>query len=197
MSSFAAASTIPVTNKVAHANSRKSLRIRVITSPMRTAPCTADVPGPAADVMGIPPTLRITPDGSIGSPARRFFWCLMFPFCSSWRCKSDDQRCLRIAMTVMWRGSLFRSCGRGVDDNARSAFLRLDHGAKSRCAHSGLMPCSKPHSYSITLSARASNSGEMLRPSALAALRLMTRSNLVGCCIGSSPGLAPWRILST
>ena len=81
MSSFAAASTIPVTNKVAHANSRKSLRIRVITSPMRTAPCTADVPGPAADVMGIPPTLRKTADGSIGSPARRFF-LLMFPFCS-------------------------------------------------------------------------------------------------------------------
>ncbi len=45
MSSFAAASTIPVTNKVAHANSRKSLRIRVIASPMRTAPCSADVPG--------------------------------------------------------------------------------------------------------------------------------------------------------
>ena len=41
MSSFAAASTIPVTNKVAHANSRKSLGFRVITSPMRTAPCTA------------------------------------------------------------------------------------------------------------------------------------------------------------
>jgi hypothetical protein len=38
MRSFAAASTIPVTNKVAHANSRKSLRIRVITSPMRTGP---------------------------------------------------------------------------------------------------------------------------------------------------------------
>jgi hypothetical protein len=78
MSSFAAASTIPVTNKVAHANSRKSLRIRVITSPMRTAPCTADVPGLAADVMGIPPTLRKTPDGSIGSPARRFFSLLCF-----------------------------------------------------------------------------------------------------------------------
>jgi hypothetical protein len=29
--------------------------------PLRTAPCTADVPGPAADVMGIPPTLRTTP----------------------------------------------------------------------------------------------------------------------------------------
>ena len=73
MSSFAAASTIPVTNKVAHANSRKSLRIRVITSPMRTAPCTADVPRTAADVMGIPPTLRRTPDGSIGSPPDNFF----------------------------------------------------------------------------------------------------------------------------
>jgi hypothetical protein len=33
MSSFAAASTIPVTNKVAHANSRKSLRILVMTAP--------------------------------------------------------------------------------------------------------------------------------------------------------------------
>src|SRR4051794_12383951 len=33
MSSFAAASTIPVTNKVAHANSRRSLRILVMTTP--------------------------------------------------------------------------------------------------------------------------------------------------------------------
>ena len=41
--------------------------------PLRTAPRTADVPGPAADVMGIPPTLRTTADGSIGSPDRRFF----------------------------------------------------------------------------------------------------------------------------
>jgi hypothetical protein len=34
--------------------------------PLRTAPCTADVLGPAADVMGIPPTLPTTP--------RRFDW---------------------------------------------------------------------------------------------------------------------------
>ena len=53
------------------------------TSPMRTAPCTADVPGPAADMMGIPPTLRLTPDGSIGSPFNAFFWCSSFLF--SWR----------------------------------------------------------------------------------------------------------------
>ena len=182
MSSFAAASTIPVTNKVAHANSRKSLRIRVITSPMRTAPCSADVPGPAADVMGIPPTLRKTPDGSIGSPARRFFWCLKFSFCS-------HGGAMKVVGIVPLGGA-----GEVVEVD-ETKIGKVD-GA-TRCAHSGLMPCSKPHSYSITLSARASNSGEMLRPSALAALRLMTRSNLVGCCIGNSPGLAPWRILST
>jgi hypothetical protein len=82
MSNFAAASTIPVTNKVAHANSRKSLRIRVITSPMRTAPCTADVPGPAADMMGIPPTLRTTPRRFDWFPNRRIFWITKFPLCS-------------------------------------------------------------------------------------------------------------------
>ena len=37
----------------------------------------------------------------------------------------------------------------------------------------------------------------MVIPSALAVLRLTTSSNLVGCSIGRSPGLAPFRILST
>ena len=34
-------------------------------------------------------------------------------------------------------------------------------------------------------------------PSAWALLRLITRSNTVGCSIGRSAGLAPFRILST
>src|SRR5262245_52408497 len=51
--------------------------------------------------------------------------------------------------------------------------------------------------YSINSSARASSVGEMVMPSALAVLRLMTSSNFVGCSTGSSPGLAPLRILST
>src|SRR6476620_1922403 len=38
--------------------------------------------------------------------------------------------------------------------------------------------------YSITASARASSVGGTLRPSALAALRLMTSSYLVGACTG-------------
>ena len=56
----------------------------------------------------------------------------------------------------------------------------------------------KPHpTYSITWSARASTYGGIVRPSALAVLRLITSSNCVGCSIGSSPALAPLRILST
>src|SRR5262249_36563880 len=53
-----------------------------------------------------------------------------------------------------------------------------------------------PH-HSITSSARASNVGGTCRRSALAVVRLMTRSNLVGCSTGTSAGLAPRRILST
>jgi hypothetical protein len=52
-----------------------------------------------------------------------------------------------------------------------------------------------PHS--ITSSARASSVGGISRPSALAVIRLMTKSNLVGCSTGRSAGFAPRRILST
>src|SRR5262249_10543636 len=48
----------------------------------------------------------------------------------------------------------------------------------------------------MTWSARARSDGGIVRPSALAVLRLMTSSNLVGCSMGKSPGLALLRILS-
>src|SRR5262249_39101472 len=51
-----------------------------------------------------------------------------------------------------------------------------------------------PHS--ITSSARASSVGGRSRPIALAWLRLITISNLVGCSTGRSPGFAPRMILS-
>src|SRR5262245_8584178 len=51
--------------------------------------------------------------------------------------------------------------------------------------------------HSITSSARASSIGGISRLSILAVLRLMTNSNLVGCCTGRSPGLAPDKILAT
>src|SRR5262249_5849082 len=52
-----------------------------------------------------------------------------------------------------------------------------------------------PHS--ITSSARASSVGGTSRPSALAVLRLMTSSKLVGSSTGRSEGLAPLRMRST
>src|SRR6516225_6979650 len=45
--------------------------------------------------------------------------------------------------------------------------------------------------YSITASAMAGSVGGTVRPSALAVVRLMTRSNLVGCWTGRSAGFAP------
>ncbi len=59
------------------------------------------------------------------------------------------------------------------------------------------MHCSKQHLYSITSSARASRVGGTSRPSALAVLRLITSSNLVGACTGRSAGFSPLRMRST
>src|SRR5262249_29710180 len=54
-----------------------------------------------------------------------------------------------------------------------------------------------PPDHSITSSARASSAGGMVRPRALAALRLITNSYLVGACTGRSDGFSPLRIRST
>ena len=49
----------------------------------------------------------------------------------------------------------------------------------------------------MTLSARTSTFGGIVRPICLAAFRLMMNSNFIGCSTGRSAGLAPLRILST
>src|SRR5262245_35286076 len=54
-----------------------------------------------------------------------------------------------------------------------------------------------PSHHSITSSARVRKDSGIVNPSALAVVRLMTRSNFVGCWIGKSPGFAPRRTLST
>ena len=51
--------------------------------------------------------------------------------------------------------------------------------------------------YSITLSARATNVAGTVTPSALAVLRLITSSNLVGCSTGMSAGLMPRKSLAS
>src|SRR6516164_6172543 len=51
--------------------------------------------------------------------------------------------------------------------------------------------------HSITSSARASSVGGTSRPRALAVLRLITNSYLVGACTGKSAGFSPLRMRST
>src|SRR5262249_52006848 len=51
--------------------------------------------------------------------------------------------------------------------------------------------------HSITSSARASSVGGRVMPRAAAVSTFTTRSNLVGCSTGMSPGFAPRRILLT
>jgi hypothetical protein len=62
-------------------------------------------------------------------------------------------------------------------------------------AINGLMHRSKESLYSITSSAIESKFSGTSMPSALAVVRLMTRSNLFDCSTGSSAGLAPLRML--
>src|SRR5262245_49138993 len=56
-------------------------------------------------------------------------------------------------------------------------------------------PAARVHS--STSSALTSREGGIVSPSARAVLRLTTRLNFVGCSTGSSPALAPLRILAT
>src|SRR5262249_59574290 len=83
-------------------------------------------------------------------------------------------------------------------DKSEPRHLRLLRARREwprRCTAKQCDELAPPHS--ITSSASVSRLSEILRPSALAVVRLMTRSNLVGCSIGSSPGFAPRKILST
>jgi hypothetical protein len=64
------------------------------------------------------------------------------------------------------------------------------------CRNSASTACEcalAPTSHSITLSARATNVAGTVTPIALAVLRLITSSNLVGCSTGMSATLVPWK----
>ena len=63
--------------------------------------------------------------------------------------------------------------------------------------NNGLMRCSKNGRYSTVLSISNSIVAGILSPSAFAVVRLIVNSNLLGCWIDKSAGLAPLRILAT
>jgi len=74
----------------------------------------------------------------------------------------------------------------------------LLHGRTVVVAANGLVQAALvEHGYSVTWSARSSTDCGIVKPSALAVLRLMTSSKRLGCSMGRSPGLAPFKTLST
>ena len=68
--------------------------------------------------------------------------------------------------------------------NPPESVRRANIDGRPRSAIFGLVRRNIRRVYSITSSARASNGSGISRPSALAVLRLMTSSNLVGCSTG-------------
>jgi len=79
--------------------------------------------------------------------------------------------------------------------SANQLFLRLN-GRTPNVADYHIVRKSQHFIRSPARRERAAVTG-IVRPSAFAALRLIIRSNLVGCSIGISPGLVPFKILST
>jgi hypothetical protein len=88
---------------------------------------------------------------------------------------------------------------------ARSGILSLVSCTLHKRTHRSLVPgpdlsirnkhVNRGH-HSMTSSARASNDGGTVMPSAFAVFRLITSSYLVGTCTGRSPGFSPLRMRS-
>ena len=75
--------------------------------------------------------------------------------------------------------------------------FRRGFGATQRVKSAAIPTAKCSLSYSITSSARSRDASGIVRPSALAVLRLTANSNKVGCSIGRSPGFSPRRIRAT
>jgi hypothetical protein len=110
---------------------------------------------------------------------RRYFE-LAIPDCGA----SETHHSLSSAFSLMNRESkaLLVTRSIGIDSAMRFDLLRTE--------------VTEEVTYLITLSARDSTLGGIVRPICLAAFRLITNSKFVGCSTGSSEGLAPFTILS-
>src|SRR5262249_12143753 len=81
-----------------------------------------------------------------------------------------------------------------IPDHRHRRLLRARH-ERPRCRRAAEQRYELATPHSITSSAVICMINGTVRPRALAVLRLMIRSNLVGCSTGKSAGLAPLRIL--
>jgi len=87
-----------------------------------------------------------------------------------------------------------RSSGRALPDNDSGMVMPSEiDGCPVELPDIKTLGNWAPGDYSITSSAVSTRSREIVRPKLLAAFRLMTSSNFVGCWTGNSAGLAPLR----
>src|SRR6516225_9906920 len=90
------------------------------------------------------------------------------------------------------RGTKRVSCGFHVDNvrfTRKADIVQCDRHVRF-VPKADILRCGKRRRYSMTSSAVASNDEGMVRPSALAVLRLITNSNLTGAWTGSSLGFS-------
>src|SRR5262249_50187624 len=92
-------------------------------------------------------------------------------------------------------GRRLRAGAEEPNSHGLAALLRTRRDRPRRCAAEQRDELATFHS--ITSSVRASTVAGKSRPSALAVLRLMTNSYLVGACTGRSAGFSPLRMRST
>jgi len=98
---------------------------------------------------------------------------------------------LRVGANIVVHGSII--CPDGITFPGgllRTRDERARRHAAERCDHFAAV-------HSMTSSAIESGPGGMVSPSDLAVLRLMTKSNLVGCNTGMSFGFSPLRMRPT
>src|SRR5262249_36921404 len=101
-------------------------------------------------------------------------------------------RLYRVLMSTAWFAVIKAHFTRNLHSSADLALVLLRaRRERPRGSHAAEQRDEFPALHSITSSASASSLGESSMPSAFAVLRLTTSSNLVGCCTGSSAGLAP------
>src|SRR5450631_1141587 len=114
---------------------------------------------------------------------------VQYIYCDPDILRHDSDRLSKDATSGLGQSRRF-GCGRLTSDSPPAT----DFARPARLVR--FVPEAEVPSYSITSSAMARSKGGICRPSALAALRLMTSSNFVDCSTGRSAGFAPCRILS-
>src|SRR6516165_4533860 len=171
-----------LTNRVRYSGEydRNSCRSLMQRNQCRRSKCQQNIGRRSHQLLGI-----TTEDVGIGSapPISQFKIATLVPS----RCTKSRLECASEALGFRIGLGNCHQC-----THARRALLcPRDERPSNRTAEkrNELAP---PHS--ITSSARASTDGGIVRPSALAVVRLMTSSNLVGACTGSSAGFSPLSI---